>query len=339
MRILPSISGLKGTKTTASQLPLTNQNSFETPALWNQERGELTLKPSVDIQASVQQCVTILVRNPAWGQIQQQVKIHCDILSHDQQNLGVTLGVSFPVYFAKIEQSSAFPCDVNTITVSLSSNVPIYGFCANKLTVTGLCGSTTPNSDQLPISMEGGSESDVGSWNGADGHVEIDLQSFIDENSFVVANDYITMRFDLTNQKCPQDGCSSSISVTGMSGLEADEDAVEWSVTGGNLQIGLNDKFPMKIVQAQLTTTLVQGGTHVCLESELNIVFRSNVPLKTACLPNITLFGMSWFDDPDFFRLTPINLIPGGGLNNPVLRASLCTRPIQHAHSRTCAHV
>jgi hypothetical protein len=73
----------------------------------------------------------------------------------------------------------------------------------------------------------------------------------------------------------------------------------------------------MKIVQAQLTTTLVQGGTHVCVESELNIVFRSNVPLKSACLPNITLYGLSWFEDPDNFKLTPINLIPGAFNTNP----------------------
>ena len=102
----------------------------------------------------------------------------------------------------------------------------------------------------------------------------------------------------LAIMRSPDRCLSSSITVEGTSGLAADDDVQSWSVTAPQIETG--DKFPMKIVQAQLTTTLVQGGTHVCLESELNIVFRSNVPLKTACLPNITLHGLSWFEDPDF---------------------------------------
>lgn len=284
------------------------------------------MKPSADIDIAGDVCVSVTVRNPAWGQSAKDVKIDADIFSHTRQSLGTTLDVFYPVYHAAIEQSSAFPCDTNTITIKVSATVPIYGYCTNIVTVTGLCGSTTPDSSSFSIAITSGvSQSNaLGSWNGAAGTLQIDLQRVINTNevrTFVNTNDYMVFKVNVTNQKCPQAQCNSGISVGGTSGLAADGDQNSWTVSSSNLEIESGDKHPMKIVQAQLTTTLVQGGTHVCVESELNIVFRSNVPLKRACLPNITLYGLNWFEDPDNFMLTPINLIPGvtpgAGNTNP----------------------
>ena len=90
----------------------------------------------------------------------------------------------------------------------------------------------------------------------------------------------ITVEFDITNQECAQSQCSTSLEVKGLTGLAVDKDETSWSVD--TLNTGSGDYLPMYIKQAHLTATLVQGGQHVCLETELNIIFRANVPLKAA---------------------------------------------------------
>ena len=139
-----TISGLIGSKTRDILLNLDSQNpagKFESSISWDQDQGQLILKPVVGLDENVDACVTFTLRNPARGQTAVPVSISADIMTNTQALLGNTLGISFPVFSATVAQTSPFPCDINTLSVALKSNLPMHGYCNNQITVTGLCGT------------------------------------------------------------------------------------------------------------------------------------------------------------------------------------------------------
>jgi len=190
----------------------------------------------------------------------------------------------------------------------------MYSFCTNLVTVTGLCGSTTDDSTALAIKATGGvftNDNFTGVWSRS-GVLVVDLQSLIlAAESNLGGLDRVTLEVELMNQECGQAGCqTSAVAVLGSTGNASDDDKTNWTST---VTLGMGASKPMFIEAALLEVTLVQGGPHVCVASELNIFFRSNVPLR--CVSNVTIYGLSWYEDPDFFEMTPEALIPSS--NNP----------------------
>jgi len=283
---------------------------------WVQELGKLTLKPT-DVKSGVNVCVSFFVRNPATAQSAPDITFTAEIVSYTESVIssGSTLLVEANVFIANVTQSNPAPCMSNILTVTLTTDVPMYSFCTNLVTVTGLCGSTTDDSTALAIKATGGvftNDNFTGVWSKESGTLVVDLQSLIlAAESNLGGLDRVTLEVELMNQECGQAGCqTSAVAVLGSTGNASDDDKTNWTST---VTLGMGASKPMFIEAALLEVTLVQGGPHVCVASELNIFFRSNVPLR--CVSNVTIYGLSWYEDPDFFEMTPEALIPSS--NNP----------------------
>jgi hypothetical protein len=316
------VSGLIKTKTTGPFIRFETQTPsgiYSNDTDWNQASGMLTLKPNMIVRAGVDVCVSFIVRNPAKAQSAPALSITADILLHTASAIssGSTLLVEANVFTANVTQSTPFPCMSNVVTVTLTSVVPMYSFCTNLVTVTGLCGSTTDDSTALAITATGGvftNDSFTGVWTRESGVLVIDLQSFIlAAKSDLGGLNMVTLAVKLMNQECGQAGCqTSAVAVLGSTGLASDDDETNWTST---VTLGTGASRPMFIEAAHLEVTLVQGGLHVCIASELNIFFRSNVPLQRRCVSNVTIYGLSWYEDPNNYEMTPNALIPY--TNNP----------------------
>jgi len=314
------VSGLTKTKTTGQTIKLETQNplGYDDVADWVQESGTLTLKPT-DVKSGVNVCVSFVVRNPAAAQSAPDITFKTEIVSYTESVISSssTLLVEANVFTANVTQSTPFPCMSNVVTVTLTSVVPMYSFCTNLVTVTGLCGSTTDDSTALAITATGGvftNDSFTGVWTRESGVLVIDLQSFIlAAKSDLGGLNMVTLAVKLMNQECGQAECqTSAVAVLGSTGLASDDDETNWTST---VTLGTGASRPMFIEAAHLEVTLVQGGLHVCIASELHIFFRSNVPLQRRCVSNVTIYGLSWYEDPNNYEMTPNALIPS--TNNP----------------------
>ena len=319
------IEGLTGTKTSGPTISLTQAQAsgskFVDSAQWDSS-GTLTLDPleTDQILSTELVCFSIDVRNRAWGQNAPSISISADIMTHNEVAMDsgsgttATLFVETPVFSAEVVQSTQYPCHDNTISLTLTSSVPMYGFCTQLITVEGLCGSTT-SSQSLAVVASGGSNTNVnGTWQ-ADGILTLDLQDVIDVDNSTTD---VGLVFNLKNAECPQDGCeATALAVKGSTGLATDGDQQPWDAS---VTPGTGDNKPMFIQQAQLDVVLVQGGSHACVESELKMTFRSNVPLKTECISNLTIYGLTWFVEPTDFEMTPVALTQSN--NNPFASAN-----------------
>jgi len=89
------------------------------------------------------------------------------------------LGIIQPQFVGKsIEQSSSAPCDSNTITVSLATNVPIDA--GTKITISGLTQSQTNSTSQMPVYSDSNTTSclnSTGVWDEESGELVVQVNT------------------------------------------------------------------------------------------------------------------------------------------------------------------
>jgi len=126
---------------------------------------------------------------------------------------------------AIIGQSSAFPSDSNTIYVTLASSIDFLPANNSKVTLTGLTGSTTPDSMLVlrDYSRNGSSAifGSTGNWSQASGSLTLSLVSTLQ------AGTLIRFSFDLGNPPEGRQAAAVFVSASGSAALKAKQISVD----------------------------------------------------------------------------------------------------------------
>ena len=159
-----TISGL--TNSLSDNTAVANANIFSMVS-WSREGGQLVLAASAAIEAHSAISVTFTLRNPNFGQARQPVTIHGNIWNAMNQNWGqynfsgaaqatdlAPLRVDTLTMRSWVGQSSPYPCDANTLTVTISTNIQLMKVCNPVITVYNLQNAYNPPGN---LSLESGS--------------------------------------------------------------------------------------------------------------------------------------------------------------------------------------
>ena len=212
-----TIDGLTNSRSTVLST-YTDTNNLWALASWNRMNGVLALNTSQDIPAG-QYTISFILQNPNFGQskrvltasghIFNQVpssvsspslgtelnpsRFVRSVLSHD-----APLRVSSLALTSRIGQSSPYPCHVNTITVTIHSNLPIKTVCQPVITVSNLAGAHSSDGMHQLIATPGGTASSdkyraFGNWSSQSRSFELAIDNDMNANqsyifSFPVSN-------------------------------------------------------------------------------------------------------------------------------------------------------
>ena len=124
---------------------------------------QLVISGIVIFAAGPQYTVSFNVINPARGQLAATVyamlwNSNGSVLMQNAPGLSAPLAIPTAAFagYPTITQSSSFPCDKNTITVSFSPNVQLLS-CNTSLTLQGLVTTQTPKLQPTDIHISGAS--------------------------------------------------------------------------------------------------------------------------------------------------------------------------------------
>jgi len=174
-----------------------------------------------------------------------------------------------PVKFTSgsIAQSSATPCDSNVITVSVTTDGPLFADCVSAVTLAGLAGSTTATTAQFSVNASPSVVSSTALWNTAGTLILSTISTW-------QGCEAVSFDFNLTNPRTPQVSGDSSVSFTASSaGLL---DAFE------NLELvkAADSNAPLYVVDTSWTTaSIASSSTAPCDDNILTVVLRPSVPL------------------------------------------------------------
>eukprot|EP00961_Rhodomonas_salina_P295938 3935902-Rhodomonas_salina.2 len=225
------------------------------------------------------------------------------------------------ISMATIHQSSAYPCDTNTLTIMLDTDVPLLADLQQNITISGLMGMKNgqgvsmagPDSGSIALVSDGGVVASSGMWDLEAGTLVVSVVS----NS--PAGMPFGFSFDLINPSSSQDCAEVYVSISGMCFQQVMLETAESSMYGTDLPYqgactGFNtstlpvdaspDSFagyrsrldngrcPLMVVEPTLHTTYVsQSSQYPCTENTITVVIASNVPLDL-CSPSLNLTGL-----------------------------------------------
>jgi hypothetical protein len=174
-------------------VPISSTFPFETLGDWHQTTGVLKIRVIDDTIETDEMRFSFTLNNPARDQVpatqtQVQVEIQEGIVfeatpmvlpaGRNVSEYPITVAVaSFTV--KAIGQSSSWPCDLNTIAVTLESDVTLLQACSPTVTITGLTNMLTDSTDALLLSTYNAGQTAInGSWDQSAGSLQIDLTKF-----------------------------------------------------------------------------------------------------------------------------------------------------------------
>lgn len=332
-----TIAGLIGSDTDDTpELPIVAVTADTYPfgqnGTWSKVGGQLVLMVEADVEATTVMTFSFELRNPA-----VEVKAAAVTISASGQAVfpGAKMrgtpnakgmdpyGVVAAAFTVKrIGQSSPWPCDLNTLTVSLVSNTPLLASCMPEITITGLDGFQTMMTDMMNVSdgVSGGSV--LAHWNPDEGKLRVRLQNFTD------AATAFALSFVLRNPSLPNGRQRLPISLTGsmvtigdmrVHDFGSDAATAEMDNTGVRNMLD-NVTFAGRAVEEVNQTTrgpsaedddagflrdvVVEAtasqrardgamASTPCAPIEIIVTMRSSVPLLTWCRPNVTISGLA----------------------------------------------
>jgi len=180
---------------------------FEKLGDWHQGSGTLKIRVTSDSIETDVLSFSFTLRNPARGNVPDPNGVKVEVtqgIVFSQYTMVLPAGrdvADYPltVHIAKftmtaIGQSSAWPCDDNTITLSLLSNVTLVKFCSPTATISGMVNMLTQSTKNLTVTNYNANNAAINaSWDQSAGTLEIDLTKFGDavthfNFSFVLRN-------------------------------------------------------------------------------------------------------------------------------------------------------
>ena len=193
---------------------------------------------------------------------------------------------------SRVYQSSDEPCATNTISVSLTTNVPLYLECSPKITLKGLYSSSSDTAETditgLDLIFDSGSRSvTLESWTRTTGTLVIVPGVDVDSTS----NEF-QVKFTLINpshhQSAPGMDVDISYSSSAWSGLT--------DIAGSSAS---EEDYPMKIREAVISASIIQSSPFPCDQNTITVSMSADVTLRSRCNPKITLSGLDGSETGD----------------------------------------
>ena len=298
---------------------------------WSNTDKKLKLYAIANLVPDTDYTFSFVVINPAQGQAASNISVTSVGFPISKIKAGVamhTLNTMFDVL--DIGQSSPFPCDENTITLTLKTNLPVFSTCAPTLTISNLVGTITRDTSQMSLSFNSsadlrspeisGASTATGVWTQASGRLIVNVSSVIAAANRSSAQDF-SFHFTVVNQ--PTGRSSPSITLThnvaniNREGAQASRtlaQVMNRDNTAGTvvfsaaevvspIVVQAGDAMPLFIRQASFYTRLIrQSSPYPCDDNNIiTVSLRSNVPLLTTyCNHTVTISGLgSDFETPD----------------------------------------
>jgi len=211
------------------------KNGNESKGFWNQQPSGavLTVYASCRIEAGTEITICFEVKNPVEPKSKYSIMVFSSDSNLEQaMDVKASLRLPFggpddphPMYirtpkFMSLEavQSSPFPSDDNTITISFQSNVPFLReeSCKTTLTIAGLLGSTTVSMRAFTLhndtsqAFERTGQTPTGSWALESGTLVLNMTTATE------AGDKFVVKFTLKNQPTKHDPKDVLVSTSGV---------------------------------------------------------------------------------------------------------------------------
>jgi hypothetical protein len=236
-----------------------------------------------------------------------------------QNTLGAYLGDACPMVVwaaafceKDIGQSSDLPCDSNTITITLSSNVPLYTTEINtEITITGLKGaildqdrSQTTGLLNLKQASDGQNvaqfEGSKGTWRkNADDTYDIVLK--LEQDCCLpaaVGGQGVVFKFDVTNPPVLTEGSVPTVQALGINVIQT------------SMREDVGPKRPMSIAKTTLTEAIISQSTAMPCQTNTITVSLQGTKILTACGARLTISGLL----SDVHANGPITIIEGSAI-------------------------
>jgi hypothetical protein len=175
-------------QTIGNTIPTQNTSTIEyVGGSWNQNAGSWVMEVKADTLAGLDYVITfnllqMSAPNAGVGSMSMAssgIQATSGLLTilPDLSSLNRPLRVNALTFDRQyISQSSPFPCDNNTLTVTLVlKDDSLFQSCKPNVTISGLTGSYTPNSNVLPIEWSQSSAATSGQWTQLSGRLVFSL--------------------------------------------------------------------------------------------------------------------------------------------------------------------
>jgi hypothetical protein len=213
-----------------------------------------------------------------------------ELLADTSHGLSAPMHIKEAVWLTKsVQQSNPYPCGENTIIVSLASSVPFDASCVMTITISGLDGSSTPSTPNLPLEAPVPSQvSQFAKW---DGRTDLVVNVTGQFRRYAL----VTIKFKLTNQDTMK-GKSDLIVKAGMPFEDADMDSnsetpgVEYAIylpQAGDLE-------PFNIREAAWEVKDIgQTSPFPCANNTITTTLQPSVPIYQSCMSKFTIMGLT----------------------------------------------
>ena len=185
---------------------------------WSNVDKKMKLFVNRSLSADEAYTFSFVVVNPAQGQSANNISVRSVGVPIAKVKAGVAMEVVNTEFDMKnIGQSTPWGCNLNTITLTLASNVPLFSTCDPSITLSNLQGTLTLDTPQLDLNFS--HSSDVCSVNGAvkgiwtqsTGTVVVNLTQVLQAANMTFATDF-SFSFQVVNQE--QGQASPNVTLT-----------------------------------------------------------------------------------------------------------------------------
>ena len=308
---LITISGLDGSRDSlvgGSRLTSSTTSPFNSSAT-TLSSGSLEFSPLFDVVAGQSYVFSFTLTNQETGQAAAaDIVIDIDTLTHASEDMVTDSGLLQPMYIMEpivqggsqtvVQQQTSHPCALNRISITITTNVPIFEICAPTLTLTGFTASSTTSLGAGELSMLGGTTSgpdiSIVSWVRTTGTLVLDLPT-IDQGTTDGTTTF-SFTVDLRNPSKYQDapGVDLILAYSDVWTNLATENGTNYVAEGnaGALFSSASVSYPFKISLLTVSSSFAQSSPYPCDNNTITVTFTPSHNLIPECLPQVSLAGM-----------------------------------------------
>ena len=286
------------------ETPISRQNcaqeQFNGTAQWNQVGGRLQLTPVTSLLGSVSYYFTVDLQNPMSNQENPPVTVKFSLSNIAAKQLRqVYPSFPFPANVDRVRflilaagQSSPYPCDLNTVSITLAVNVPlspgtlvlISGYSSAKFSCDRRSGAACLSS----ISSTQGVFAPYAAWQASRPGM---LNLTISNANFLPAGCNFTANLTFRNPSYGQDSPLGqyaevhNITVTPFSQF--------FNIPKSAVDVGVGNSMPLKVLTAAFDVkSLSFSNPNVGAVNVITLTFATNVKFRLDCYVSITLSGL-----------------------------------------------
>ena len=201
-------------------------------------------------------------------------------------------------------QSSNNPCAVNTITVSLITNVPLFLDCAPMITFSGLSGTSSDSASDitgLDLDYSGSKSISLASWSRTAGTLVLVPGETLPTGDTSDSLFTFVISFNVINPSKHQQMPGLNVEIN-YHGLETDPteylflnealSTVRAGVTGIAVAQAGDQNYPLQIYEAIATSHISQSSPWPCDDNTISVQVAIDIDLYPRCAPSIQLSNL-----------------------------------------------